>query len=72
MTKRPKTQPTDALTAAIQADLDTIESALKNARTFASSHRYGGTGNLHTELIRAIEALERIAKIAKTRQPQLF
>ena len=70
MTKNP--QPTDALTAAIQTDLDTIRAALTQARKIAAQHRYSPMGELRYNAQSGLDALGRIEKIVQTRQPQLF
>lgn len=65
------TQPTthpDRSHLGCPSPLDTIRDALRQARRFALSHRYGGTGQLYSNLQLALDALSELEKRSQPQQ----
>ena len=56
----------------VEEDIETVEAALRAARSHACANRYGGLNDLWQKLNRAQEALQRLEEVIRGRQMRLF
>jgi hypothetical protein len=56
----------------VEEDIETVEAALRAARSHACANRYGGLNDLWQKLNRAQQALQRLGEVIRGRQMRLF
>lgn len=56
----------------VEEDIETVEAALRAARSHAWANRHGGLNDLWQKLNRAQEALQRLEEVIRGRQMRLF